>query len=44
MFAPAGFPDEAALHRLVEDAPHILPLADGPRLVVVGREVQLGSG
>jgi hypothetical protein len=44
LLTPAGFPDEAALHRLAEDAPHILPLADAPRLVMVGREVQLGSG
>src|SRR5947208_11899103 len=41
---PTGFPDEAALHRLVEEAPQMLPLAGTPRLVVVGREVQLGGG
>lgn len=40
----AGFPDEAALHALVEEAPQLLPLAGSPSLVVVGREVQLGSG
>lgn len=39
-----GFPDEAALHRLVEEAPQLLPLAGAPRLSVVGREVQLGNG
>lgn len=43
LMAPSGFPDEAALHGLVEQAPHILPLAGGPRLVVLGREVLLGG-
>jgi hypothetical protein len=38
------FPDEATLHSLVEQAPQLLPLAGNPRLVIVGREVQLGSG
>lgn len=42
--APAGFPDEAALHGLVEDAPQLLPLSGSPRMVVVGREVSLGGG
>lgn len=42
--APAGFPDEATLHTLVEQAPHLLPLAGAPRLHIVGREVALGSG
>jgi hypothetical protein len=42
--APAGFPEEAALHTLVESAPQLLPLSGAPRLVVVGREVRLGSG
>lgn len=42
--APTGFPDEATLHTLVEQAPHLLPLAGAPRLLVVGREVALGSG
>ncbi len=36
-------PAEAALHELVEQAPHILPLAGNPRLVVIGREVLLGA-
>jgi hypothetical protein len=40
---PSDFPDEAALHRLVEDAPYTLPLAGNPRLVIVGREVLLGG-
>jgi hypothetical protein len=43
LLSPSGFPDESALHGLVEQAPHILPLAGGPRLVVVGREVLLGG-
>jgi hypothetical protein len=39
-----GFPDEATLHKLIEDAPQILPLAGNPRLTVLGKEVLLGSG
>lgn len=42
--APTGFPNEAALHDLVAEAPDLLPLSGGPRLAVVGREVQLPSG
>jgi len=38
----AGFPDEAALHGLVEDAAELLPLSGGARLTVVGREVPIG--
>ena len=41
---PSGFPNEAALHDLVEEAPHVLPLSGDPSLVVVGREVALGAG
>jgi hypothetical protein len=44
LLPPVDFPDEAALHALIEDAPQLLPLAGSPSLVVVGREVQLGSG
>jgi hypothetical protein len=44
LLSPTGFPDEATLHTLVEQAPRLLPLAGAPDLVVVGREVQLGSG
>lgn len=44
LLAPTGFPNEATLHDLVEQAPHLLPLAGAPRLIVLGREVQLGSG
>lgn len=43
LLPPAGFPDEATLHGLVEQAPHILPLAGQPKLAVVGREVLLGG-
>ena len=42
--APVGFPDEATLHTLVEEAPQLLPLAGSPQLTIVGREVQLGAG
>ena len=44
LLTPTGFPNEATLHDLVEQAPHLLPLASSPRLIVIGREVQLGSG
>ncbi len=44
LLAPSGFTDEAALHRLVESAPEVLPLAGSPQLAVVGSEVQLGNG
>lgn len=44
LLPPAGFPDEAALHTLVELTPQLLPLAGSPRLSIVGREVRLGSG
>lgn len=44
LMAPSGFPDEATLHSLVEDAPELLPLAGEPRLVVLGREVPIGGG
>jgi hypothetical protein len=44
LLPPIGFADEAALHPLIEDAPQRLPLAGTPSLVVVGREVPLGSG
>lgn len=41
---PSGFANEEALHDLVEEAPHLLPLSGDPTLVVVGREVALRSG
>jgi hypothetical protein len=44
LLATTGFPDEAALHSLVEQAPQILPLAGSPRLIILGREVLLGNG
>jgi hypothetical protein len=44
LLSPAGFPDERTLHDLVEQAPHVLPLAGSPLLVIVGREVRLGNG
>ncbi len=44
LLAPTGFPAEEALHTLVEEAPHMLPLAGAPRLIVLGREVLLGNG
>lgn len=40
---PIGFPDERALHRLVEHSPEILPLSGRPQLVVLGLEVGLGG-
>lgn len=44
LLAPTGFLAEAALHSLVEEAPQILPLAGSPQLIIVGKEVLLGSG
>ena len=44
LLSPTGFPNEGTLHTLVEQASHLLPLAGTPRLIVLGREVQLGSG
>ena len=41
---PDGFPDEATLHDLIEDAPEMLPLAGAPSITMLGREVGLGSG
>jgi len=41
---PAGFPDEKTLHDLVAKDPQLLPLSGSPRLIVIGREVLLGSG
>src|SRR2546428_8151793 len=43
LLAPVGFPDERTLHRLVEDAPQLLPLAGSPRLLVLGHEVPVGG-
>ncbi len=44
LLSPTGFANEEKLHTLVEKAPHLLPLAGSPRLIVLGREVQLGNG
>src|SRR4051794_25688487 len=41
---PSSYANEEALHDLVEEAPHLLPLSGDPTIVVVGREVALGSG
>ncbi|MGK5682388.1 hypothetical protein [Actinoplanes sp. URMC 104] len=41
---PTGFPDEKTLQDLVAQAPDLLPLSGTPRVVVLGREVRLGSG
>ena len=38
------FQNEAVLHRLIAEAPAMLPLAGSPNLVVVGREVVIGPG
>ena len=42
--APTGFPDEATLHKLIQDAPGMLPLAGEPEIAILGSEVNLGSG
>lgn len=39
-----GFVDEAALHDLIEQTPEMLPLSGTPTLLILGREVSLGSG
>ena len=44
LLKPTGFPDEKTLHDLVAAAPELLPLSGSPRLIVLGREVLLGSG
>ena len=41
---PQRFPDEATLQEMVADHPNLLPLAGSPQLIVLGREVRLGSG
>lgn len=44
LLEPTGFPDELTLQKLVATAPDLLPLSGTPRVVVLGREVLLGSG
>ena len=41
---PERFPDEATLHDLIERNPEMLPLSGAPPLVILGREVLLGTG
>lgn len=43
LLSPKGFPDEATLHSLIENAPQMLPLSGDPRLVIVGKEVYLNG-
>jgi hypothetical protein len=38
------FKKEEKLHDLIEEAPHLMPLSGGPRLVMLGREVSCGPG
>ncbi len=42
--ATQPFRDESALQAMVAEQPDLLPLAGSPRLIVLGREVQLGNG
>ncbi len=44
LIPPEGFADEATLHDLIEKTPEMLPLSGTPTLVILGREVLLGSG
>ena len=44
LLTPSSFPDEAALHDRIEEAPQLLPLAGSPRVTILGREVRLGTG
>lgn len=44
LLSSAGFQDEKTLHTLVQQAPHLLPLSGSPQIIVLGSEVQLGSG
>ena len=41
---PRAFEDEAKLHELIRENPQFLPLSGSPRLVVLGSEIQLGTG
>ncbi|MCQ3814087.1 MAG: hypothetical protein KTU85_06680 [Acidimicrobiia bacterium] len=41
---PEGFVDESALHNLIAQTPEMLPLSGKPTLLILGREVPLGSG
>jgi hypothetical protein len=44
LVTPQGFPNERALQELVAQAPDLLPLSGSPRVVVLGREVLIGTG
>ncbi|HEV2069721.1 MAG TPA: hypothetical protein VGR26_08010 [Acidimicrobiales bacterium] len=44
MLEADAFEKEEKLHDLIEEAPHLMPLAGAPRIVVLGREVTCGSG
>src|SRR5260370_4806129 len=44
LLSPTGFTNEEKLHTLVEKAHQLLARAGSPRLIVLGREVQLGNG
>ncbi|MEJ7629969.1 MAG: hypothetical protein WKF54_10300 [Nocardioidaceae bacterium] len=44
LLPPTGFPDEKTLQDLVIRAPGMLPLGGDPTIVVLGREVRLGTG
>jgi hypothetical protein len=44
LLAPTGFPDERTLEEIVATAPDLLPLSGIPRVIVLGRQVLLGSG
>ena len=44
VLSAVGFPNEATLHDLIEEAPNLLPLSGAPRLTILGREVGLASG
>jgi hypothetical protein len=44
LLQPTGFDLEEKLHDLVERAPTVLPLSGQPQMVVIGREVAVGSG
>jgi hypothetical protein len=44
LLTPSSFPDEAALHDRIGEAPQLLPLAGSPRVTILGREVRLDSG
>ena len=41
---PQAYEDEATLHRLIKENPQFLPLSGSPRLMLLGSEVQLGTG